>query len=581
MAMTVSKDKTDQQEQKKVSFVFSLRFKIMILTMFAGLIGGIFIAWTDIPIASENVTTMTDNTILDLLDAYGMSIEVELEELAKMGEVPSTEQYNRILGNAGLQGKETSYAYLVREDGMMLYHPTADKIGQPVENEVITEVVKSLKSGKILEDAVVHYEYKGAMKYAGYSIMPDRSILVITVDEAEVLEMIDFIMSKTWKGLLFTSGVILIIAFVFSTILFKPIEKMTEIINEIAELKFYNHPETLKIIKKKDECGSMAKAVERMRDALKTVIADINSVSNELAKAVAELTVSAGEIGASCTDNSATTEQLAASMEETAATTETIHGSIGTLEDGSETIQGLSQNGQALSEEISSRAAKLKANVEASIAKTEKIYTEIKQNTEKSIEDAKSVSKINELTDAIMAISSQTSLLALNASIEAARAGEAGRGFSVVATEIGNLASQSAQTVANINEIVAEVNTIVEEMAENMTGTATFLEENVLPEYRAFYDVSMQYAQDADTFSDSMGTIQESVAKFEETIRFVVDGLDGINNTVNEAATGVSDIAAKTSAVVARTSDNAELVNSCSQNAEALEEIAARFDIRG
>ena len=180
-----------------------------------------------------------------------------------------------------------------------------------------------------------------------------------------------------------------------------------------------------------------------------------------------------------------------------------------------------------------------------------------------------------------MAISSQTSLLALNASIEAARAGEAGRGFSVVATEIGNLASQSAQTVANINEIVAEVNTIVEEMAENMTGTAAFLEETVLPEYKAFHDVSLQYAQDADTFSDSMGTIQESVAKFEETIRFVVDGLDGINNTVNEAATGVSDIAAKTSAVVARTSDNTELVNGCNQNAEALEEIAARFDIRG
>ena len=74
--------------------------------------------------------------------------------------------------------------------------------------------------------------------------------------------------------------------------------------------------------------------------------------------------------------------------------------------------------------------------------------------------------KINELTNTIMEISSQTGLLALNASIEAARAGEAGKGFSVVALEVGKLAKSCTDLNNRITSTVENISDVIHDMAD-------------------------------------------------------------------------------------------------------------------
>lgn len=80
--------------------------------------------------------------------------------------------------------------------------------------------------------------------------------------------------------------------------------------------------------------------------------------------------------------------------------------------------------------------------------------------------------EIVDITNLIGSIAEETNLLSLNASIEAARAGEAGRGFAVVASEIGTLAKNSADSVANITELINEINKLVENAVSQAGSSA-------------------------------------------------------------------------------------------------------------
>ena len=274
-------------------------------------------------------------------------------------------------------------------------------------------------------------------------------------------------------------------------------------------------------------------------------------------------------------DNSAATQELAAGMEETSANAAHIVENVGIMRESSDNIQRLAED----SGQIQERAGEMERISTESRHKTDQMYAVMKQKTDAAVEQAKSVQKINALTDNIKQISSQTNLLALNANIEAARAGEAGRGFAVVASEIGDLATQTLDTVSTIDEIVGEVNSSVSNMTECLTTIMEFLEQTVLGDYEHFAQVGEQYHADADTFQQIMQQTKEAVDALEQHIGEISSTVSEINSMVEQSTDGISGIAEKSGSTQNLVTEGYDKLQECTQSVNVIRDFVAQFHL--
>ncbi len=255
----------------------SLLFVGMVLTI-AVLLG------IAIPSVRNNIMTITQNYMLDQSEAYGVILDVEIEEQGD--KVLSSERLlERILGDVKIEGNDSSYAYLVDAEGTMLYHPTEEKIGQPVENDVVKGLVEELNQGKKIEHKCVAYEFEGVTKYASYYVGADENyILVVTADEEEAFGPV-----TEMTFLMIVSAVVIVIVLQIAGImivnrLVKPLHKLTDVVNNVADLDFtYNVSQHKKLNKRKDEVGMMSRAIENLHNEMSDIVGTIKTQGQHLA----------------------------------------------------------------------------------------------------------------------------------------------------------------------------------------------------------------------------------------------------------------------------------------------------------
>lgn len=561
------------ETKQKVSFIHSITAKIMLMVVVVvalSLTACIVIADTK---ASTTVGNVNENYIMSLTE----SVANTLDKIP--AEVDFSTQCAAVMQDMSMEGVSSAYGYLVDSDGTMLYHPTADKIGKSVENEVVKGVVSQLQSGNVPKNAVVTYDFKGTTKYAAYALTSDHKIVVMSADKDEIMEPVSNMVNLMAATMVISLIVCCFVALILTKMITKPIDELTLIITKTANFDFTRNANGKKLYSRKDETGFMANEIHIIRKNLREMVASIQDAGQKINENVSELNEVTDTVNQMCSDNSATSQQLAAGMQETAATTVTINENVSQIKGEAENINAMAEEGAKNSETVMDRALQLRTKTVTASNKTMDIYNSVKEKAEKAIEGSKAVEKINELTGTIMEISSQTGLLALNASIEAARAGEAGKGFAVVATEIGSLADQTSQAIANISAIVKEVNEAVGNMSECLEETTEFLEKSVSVDYKEFEQVSEQYKDDANVFKNSMEGIKTSMAQLAGAIEQIASALSGINDTVGESSVGVTDIAEKTSGMVEKTSSATDKVKECYQCVDELRDIVTKFTL--
>ena len=532
---------------------------------------------TEAPVISE--TLKSKSTGANIV-AFVHPIKVNDELVGFATAAVYADSVIKYLSDAKILDTESSYAYLVDETGNMLYHPDTKKIGNPVENTQIKNVVARVQKGEKVDADVVEYDYQGRIKEAAYSIIPDTNwTLVITGDLGDIMAPINYMVI-----FIIIAGTVLIIFALLLGLLVaarisSPIIKLTELINKTADLDLKYDSDYEHLTSSKDETGIIAKATFSTRKVLREMAVRLHDVALVMYENADGMERLSSIVQENAQNNSATTQQLSAGMEETAAATQEITATTEEINASVNIIAQRVKEGAEKSKEITMRANTLKHDALESVRSAKEIYGEVKVKMERAIQESNNISKISVLTDTILSITSQTNLLSLNAAIEAARAGEAGRGFAVVAEEIRKLAEQSSSTAAGIQGIVKGVYSAVGNMKENSEEILSYLNKNVLPDYQKLTRVSEQYNSDAEYINGLMTEFEGSAEQLDLAVSSISTAMNEVAATINESAKGVQDIAEKTSEILDKTVAEKELADQNAQGATELQLLVGKFKI--
>ena len=577
--------KEKKGEEKKITGKKTGKFRSMQTKVQALVILGVVasVAATIVIMVSYVKDLVIDSAygkMLNMATSYGKLIDKEEENLNDgiRQNFLTTEQYTAILGEMEITGLEDFYYYVLDKSGIMRYHADESYIGKPNKSGPITEVVASIAKGNIPDNLCIEYEDDGETMYASYYVTENQSLMIICAGGSELTRPIVEMSLVAVLVALAVLAVIVVISTVVIRRFIKPLNQVTGVINDTAKLKIKLPENIEQLCERKDETGVISRAVREMSYNLYDVVTGIDRTNRSVSENMEKLEASSNQVHIFCTDNSATTEQLAASTEQVSEMARGMNRYMEDMKEQAEVIGRETELSNQFSEEVAGRAEKMQNSTQNAIEKTKKMYAEIQRKTETALEGLSAVTKINELTAAIVEISDQTSLLSLNASIEAARAGDAGKGFAVVAQEISKLAQRSLETVKDINGIIGDVNSAVTNITESMEDTTGFLEETVLVDFDNFNQTGAQYRKDADIFKERMDNISEQITALSESIQKVSESVENVSRTVNETSVGVADIAEKTADVVSATSDNYTLTSNTVDSMNELREIVSRFE---
>lgn len=532
-------------EQSKTKKRGTFAAKIIVMVILAVIVSNVICMVFILESSKKQITDSVKHTMVDVVNTTSKIMENEISNSGV--DDLDYDGYANNLSDVKLEGMDSAYMYVVQNDGTMLYHPTKEKVGQPVENAVIKGVVKQLQDGKKPGTTVVEYDFNGTTKYSAYTILNNENILVLTADESEALAGITTVTGLAVGISAIVVLIAIIISFIMGRRLMRPLVKVSTIIEDVANgnieadfsvVKESNDEIGLIIEKMKELTQSLGSIVGKIRNSSDTMSSnsyELNDTSSQTLAANNEISKAVEDVAEGSTGMAASISKINENLLEMSNETKDINASVDEIKNQTTAVQDSSKIMNDKIKSMQDSSHKMDEGISAISKRIETVNT--------------TVDKVSNIVSVIEEISSETNLLSLNASIEAARAGDAGKGFAVVAQEIRVLSDNTNTELENIKQIISS---LVEECRYCVQASGTIVEDNA------------KQKEEIKAVLDEFGSLDEQIQKTAEKadeIEELVTAMIELNDDITKSSNSLTDVSAANAAATEEMNANIEELN--------------------
>lgn len=378
-----------------------------------------------------------------------------------------------------------------------------------------------MKSNRKGQQGISKYAYEGVEYYAAYYPLEYQGwSIALAMPKEEVMKDVNSL--RNYMTIL--TGLFLLVGVIISILIARTIKKPLRKINRFAE-ELSNGNMCYEIhVTRKDEFGRSCAALNVAKQNIRKLVRDIADNAQGLSSAGEELTATTDEISSRLEMIADASDQVVKGCENNK---ELVQSAKVYVENMQQSVEALNVKAHAQSEkagEFKERAIGVQTTAKAAI-----------ENSREVCEKHRS-----ELMEAI----------------EAARAGESGKGFAVVVTEVGNLATQTKETVDIIQATIQKVRDAFSALSDNGKELLSFVDEEVQPQFDAYLNTGENYYCDADYVYQlsreqadmvsnlvcAIGQVEKAVKEVEETSVISLESTVHIKEQINHTTTGMEEV---------------------------------------